>query len=1585
MKLCKLFIISAFLCWGSLLQAATFTVTNTTDASGNCLRWAITAAISTPGPDLVDFNIPGAGPHTIFLLTALPPLLDYSGGTTIDGLSQPGASAGSNPPSTATLMIVLDGSAIIPAFPPNYRHGIWVVSPNNVVQGLVVQNMPHDGICIETTFPGSDNNLVYCNFTGTDYTGTMVQPNGWHQMSGLWAGIHIICPSGGGGVANHNIIDRNLSSGNWAEGIAIQNNPPYPNDVAFNQVLNNYCGVDITGTMPLMGNIHCGIYLGEGTHDNLVDGNISSANGYDGISVCGYAEMGWYTNTNTLSNNLVGVDVNLQPLGNINHGVNIGAYGQQAYEGFAQYNRVVTNTIAHNLHNGVMVWENIPFGTMNTDWNTITQNSIYLNGYIDPGYLGIDLGEDGLTLNDVGDPDQGPNEYVNFPVITSVINNTTSVTIYGVLDLDTPENLATVEVFQAIPDATGLNHGQGAVYLGSATPNASGAWQIIVLGIYGQDWVTSTATDWVGNTSEFSANYQVPGEPADWDFGDADDPTFPTLMVNNGARHLCGSAQFLGTAPDAEPDGQPSPMCDGDDMNGLDEDGVMYTHMFISGQQTSVTVFASTNGLLDMWIDFGADGSWMQPGDQVCNAYPLTAGANVINFTVPAGSAGFIDTSSRYRFSTWGGLATTGSCNHGEVEDWTLFLEEDYEIDYGDAPDPTYPTLFASNGASHVITSGLFLGSSVDGEFDGQPDASATGDDLANIDDEDGITFMTPIFPGQPFTIQAVSSGLGILNAWLDFNGNGSWADASDYIIQNQLIVTGTNSYTIMAPASALTGTTYARFRLNFQGGISYTGQHWCGEVEDYEIDIEEEEINLDFGDAPDPTYPTLLANNGARHQLGSGLFMGATVDGEPDGQPDPTAIGDDLANIDDEDGVTFMTPIIIGQSFTIQVVASMPGILDAWLDFDINGTWADPPDWMLMGYPLNPGPNMITIPTPATAIPGWTFARFRISGGGVPWYDGFHPEGEVEDYHVEIEQEEADLDFGDAPDPTYPTLLANNGARHQLGSGLFMGATVDGEFNGQPDPTATGDDLANIDDEDGVTFMTPIIIGQSFTIQVVASTVPAVLDAWIDFDINGSWADPPDWILMAYPLVPGPNMIMMPTPATAIPGWTFARFRISGGGVPWYDGFHPDGEVEDYQVEIEEQVIDLDFGDAPDPTYPTLLANNGARHRVDATIVLGALIDPEADGQPNATATGDDLANLADEDGVVLSKLVPGRVATATVTASANGLLSAWIDFNIDGDWADAGEQIFTDATLAVGVNTLTFAVPAGATLGYTFNRWRYDTGGGLNYYGVSPDGTVPYGEVEDYQVEIECGVICPTGSIPEGEPCGLTLNQGCNIPANPQFTAVACLDTMCALTWADTSHRDTDWYELQIPTPMRVRMTLASDISLYYGLVEPLHPGQVDCDSLTGFVNPYNSVSACGNSSLEIDMTAAGSYWLWVGPQVYTGFPCIDGPHVYYFYLDCLEMYPQITISYDGTNITLDWNAVAGADYYRVYSSTDPYAAFPGGWTLEAASVNGTSWSETYPGGIKFYRVVAVMNVLLRSDTPGELKIDLQEKKLE
>ena len=70
-------------------EAATFTVTNTSDAGAGSLRQAILDSNATPGADTINFNIPGAGVHTIVLTTWLPNTTDP---VTVDGYTQPGSS-----------------------------------------------------------------------------------------------------------------------------------------------------------------------------------------------------------------------------------------------------------------------------------------------------------------------------------------------------------------------------------------------------------------------------------------------------------------------------------------------------------------------------------------------------------------------------------------------------------------------------------------------------------------------------------------------------------------------------------------------------------------------------------------------------------------------------------------------------------------------------------------------------------------------------------------------------------------------------------------------------------------------------------------------------------------------------------------------------------------------------------------------------------------------------------------------------------------------------------------------------------------------------------------------------------------------------------------------------------------------------------------------------------------------------------------------------------------------------------------------------------------------------------------------------
>ena len=158
--------------------------------------------------------------------------------------------------------------------------------------------------------------------------------------------------------------------------------------------------------------------------------------------------------------------------------------------------------------------------------------------------------------------------------------------------------------------------------------------------------------------------------------------------------------------------------------------------------------------------------------------------------------------------------------------------------------------------------------------------------------------------------------------------------------------------------------------------------------------------------------------------------------------------------------------------------------------------------------------------------------------------------------------------------------------------------------------------------------------------------------------------------------------------------------------------------------------VLELDFGDAPDPAYPTLTTSDGAAHVITPGVGLGLLIDAEPDGQPSLMADGDG----ADDDGIVFtSPLTAGSLASITVLSQGQAFLSGWIDFNADGDWADAGEQVFADTPVTAGANALQFACPIDAAWGATYARFRVSTAGGLAATGIALDG-----EVEDYRLSV-------------------------------------------------------------------------------------------------------------------------------------------------------------------------------------------------------------------------------------------------------
>ncbi len=189
-------------------------------------------------------------------------------------------------------------------------------------------------------------------------------------------------------------------------------------------------------------------------------------------------------------------------------------------------------------------------------------------------------------------------------------------------------------------------------------------------------------------------------------------------------------------------------------------------------------------------------------------------------------------------------------------------------------------------------------------------------------------------------------------------------------------------------------------------------------------------------------------------------------------------------------------------------------------------------------------------------------------------------------------------------------------------------------------------------------------------------------------------------------------------------------------------NGGNDTSAVQTFTITVNQEQSE-DFGDAPSD-YRVLLSDDGARHTVGA-LFLGAAVDFEADGQPSAAADGDG----DDDDGVfVIADMIAASgtstTSSFTLISSGTGLLDAWIDFNGDGDWDNADDQIATSFVVNTGSNTLSYTVPAGAVAGDTAARFRLSTAGGL-----APTGAADDGEVEDYIVTILDGSTVPGATV--------------------------------------------------------------------------------------------------------------------------------------------------------------------------------------------------------------------------------------------
>jgi hypothetical protein len=520
------------------LREAITSINNQADVNGDVTLNRVGGYASTPGgtPDVIDFDIPVAGVQTISATSAEPTIIQP---LTINGYSQAGASANTMPNAdNGVILIQLDGTAAGAAV-----NGLTLGagSDGSTIEGLAINRFQADanlnggvGILVQ-----SNANTIVGDFVGVNPAGTMEMPNGGD-------GIRILDASNNH-IGSTNPADRNIASGNTLDGIHVEGTLTTP--ATGNLIQGNFVGVAADGvsrvgvrTAPIpnanalgtdAGNFLNGIEI-SGGNLNTVGGTAAGARNVVGFNGDGI-EIDNGGQSNIIQGNFSGVGADgATPVKNLLHGIVLRSSNTfnsplgpaQPNEPGVSFNLIggtaagAGNLVEFNGTAGIAVFGNpVSASGQPNIGNTIEGNSFFQNGRNNPStLLGIDLtnqfkfpADDGLTPNDSqghGAPND-PNNFQNFPVLTSATPVNGGTTVTGTLK-STPNSTFRIEFFAS--NAGGIAEGQQFLGFVNVTTDANGNAGFsttVNVPVANGRIVTATATDGIGNTSEFSAGLMV--------------------------------------------------------------------------------------------------------------------------------------------------------------------------------------------------------------------------------------------------------------------------------------------------------------------------------------------------------------------------------------------------------------------------------------------------------------------------------------------------------------------------------------------------------------------------------------------------------------------------------------------------------------------------------------------------------------------------------------------------------------------------------------------------------------------------------------------------------------------------------------------------------------------------------------------------------------------------------------------------------------------------------------------------------------------------------------------------------------------
>ncbi|MBC8868317.1 MAG: hypothetical protein H8E44_02810, partial [Planctomycetes bacterium] len=525
-------------------------------------------------------------------------------------------------------------------------------------------------------------------------------------------------------------------------------------------------------------------------------------------------------------------------------------------------------------------------------------------------------------------------------------------------------------------------------------------------------------------------------------------------------------------------------------------------------------------------------------------------------------------------------------------------------------------------------------------------------------------------------------------------------------------------------------------------------------------------DVDVDYGDAPD-IYDTLLASDGARHVMlpDAPLYLGDGVDADVDGRPGTLADGDDRDGVFDAGNSSLESTSFMIQVKDTDTPANNPNVLDniteagaanptSFVITDQAGntmTFEFDLDADRMDGAAAPAPIVTTPPTNEVQqvdLTGATDGTFTLAFNGsaaspaIPWNA---TAAGVLHYLEELATiNPGDVVVSGGPLPSIPVTVeftgqyAASGVPEMTAVASLVGsppaAIITTTVEGAPGYATVayfGDDLAGE-------------LARRMVRQIEAEVAAGSLVGITAQDVDGG-----------YVRIEGAETV------TVDGGDAGGLTGLFGGplDIEVPVGFTDDGTT--FTLTTGSKSVTFEFDDlkivddvVSDPNVEIEYHSDNDSRAAIADAIAAAIQGAVDAGRLNSmtVTTDNELVQIRgtgdDEDGLamhsttspagwfvhgVLNKNI-GEPTRVIVTASGDGVVDGWIDFNRDGEFNDNNEEKILDSvSVTAGENEFFVTTPGWAATGRTYVRLRISDDGGL-----SPNGLAIGGEVEDHLIDI-------------------------------------------------------------------------------------------------------------------------------------------------------------------------------------------------------------------------------------------------------